>query len=95
MLCYFAALMKRAICLMTLVGGALFAGCGGGGDSTPETPITPTTQAPPKLSKAEYIRQADSYCAELRQHYGLAGWSRAARRSLSGAAQPPARARHP
>jgi hypothetical protein len=62
--------MKRAICLMTVLGGALLGGCGGGGDSTPETPTTPTVQTPAKLSKADFIKKADGYCAELNAALG-------------------------
>jgi hypothetical protein len=63
-------LMKRAICLMTLVPMAILAGCGSGGGST-QTQITPpTAQSPKKLSKADYIKQADGYCAELNAALG-------------------------
>ncbi|MEK6252839.1 MAG: hypothetical protein AABM43_13110, partial [Actinomycetota bacterium] len=62
--------MKRAICLMMVLGAALLAGCGGGGDSTPETPTTPTVQTPAKLSKADFIKQADGYCAALNAALG-------------------------
>jgi hypothetical protein len=63
-------LMKRAICLIAVFPAAILAGCGGGGDSTPETPIVPKVKAPPKLSKADFIRQADGYCAELNAALG-------------------------
>ena len=62
--------MKRAICLMTLLPMAILAGCGGSGGST-QTQITPpTAQSPKKLSKADYIKQADGYCAELNAALG-------------------------
>jgi hypothetical protein len=61
--------MKRAICLMTLVGAGLAVGCGGGSDSTP-TSITPTVKTPSKLSKADFISQADAYCAEVNAALG-------------------------
>src|SRR4051794_23428998 len=61
--------MKSAICLMTLVVGGLATGCGGGSDSTP-TSITPTVKTPSKLSKADFIKQADGYCAEVNAALG-------------------------
>ena len=63
--------MKRAICLMCLVAAGLLAGCGGGDDSTPATPIaTPTVQSPAKLSKDQFITQADGFCAEVNAALG-------------------------
>jgi hypothetical protein len=61
--------MKRAVCLISTIGAGILAGCGGG-DSTPETSITPTVQTPSKLSKADFISQADGYCAELNAALG-------------------------
>jgi hypothetical protein len=54
---------------MTIAGAGLAAGCGGGSDSTP-TSITPTVKAPSKLSKADFISQADAYCAEVNAALG-------------------------
>ena len=54
---------------MTIVGAGLTAGCGGGSASTP-TAITPTVKAPSKLSKADFIKQADAYCAEVNAALG-------------------------
>jgi hypothetical protein len=63
--------MKRAICLMSLASAAVFAGCGGGDDSTPETPIaTPTVQTPANLSKDQFITQGDGFCAEVNAALG-------------------------
>ena len=62
--------MKRAICLMTVIPTVIVAGCGSGGGST-QTQITPpTAQSPKKLSKADFIKQADGYCAELNAALG-------------------------
>jgi hypothetical protein len=62
--------MKRAICLMSLVSMAILAGCGSGGGSTPTQITPPTAQSPKKLSKADFIKAADGYCAELNAALG-------------------------
>jgi hypothetical protein len=50
---------------MAVVPAALLAGCGGGDDSAPETPIlTPTAEQPQPLSKEEFIKQGDAICGE-------------------------------
>jgi hypothetical protein len=54
---------------MTIIGAGLLPGCGGGSDSTP-TAITPTVKTPSKLSKADFIKQADGYCAEVNAALG-------------------------
>jgi hypothetical protein len=54
--------------MLPLCAGLLGA-CGGGSDSTP-TAITPTVKAPQKLSKADFIKQADGYCAEVNAALG-------------------------
>jgi hypothetical protein len=56
---------------MTLVPAAIFAGCGGGSDSTPETPIvTPTVKTPSSLTKEQFIKEADGICAEVNAALG-------------------------
>ena len=64
--------MRRAI-LLTGAFAALFVvtGCGGGGDSLPETPVlTPTAETPTTLSKDDFITQADGICAEVNAAVG-------------------------
>lgn len=51
------------------------AGCGGGGDSTASTPTT--TETTPTLTKAEFISQGDSICAEVNAGVGSVGGSEA------------------
>lgn len=68
--------MKRAICLVGVLGTGLVAGCGSGDDSTPKAataPLNSTPKAttapliktPSKISKADFIKKADHYCAQL------------------------------
>jgi hypothetical protein len=76
--------MKRAICLMTLVPAALFASCGGG-DSAPETPIpTPTVSTPSKLTKEQFIKEADGFCAEVNAALGSLSNSSTSSASAAG-----------
>ena len=70
--------------MLLLCAGALGA-CGGGGDSTP-TAITPTVKTPQKLSKADFIKQADGYCAEVNAALGSVSGSSSTSAS-SGASQ--------
>ena len=63
--------MKRAICLMVVSGGGLLLGCGGGGsDSGSESTIAPTVKTPERLSKANFIKEGDGYCAEVNAALG-------------------------
>lgn len=56
---------------MSIASAALLAACGGDDDSAPETPVvTPTVEEPERLSKEEYITQADGICAEVNAALG-------------------------
>jgi hypothetical protein len=61
--------------IVALVAAALFAGCGGGSDSTESTPTTTATTT--ALTKAELIEQGDAICAEVNAAVGTVGASSA------------------
>jgi hypothetical protein len=70
---------------MTLIPAALLAACGGGNDSTPETPIvTPTVERPTSLSKVELIKQGDRICAEVNAALGTLSSSSTGSASATG-----------
>jgi len=61
-----------ALALVALVSLAA-AGCGGGGDELTESTAATTTEAPPRLTKAELIEQGDAICAEANAAVGALG----------------------
>jgi hypothetical protein len=54
--------VKLVFCLLALLGAGLLAACGSGGDSTGGAS---TAQAPPQVSKAQFVKQVDRDCREL------------------------------
>lgn len=63
-------LMKRAICLMTIVPALSLAACGGSGSSTTSSVSAPANQAPTTISKAQFIKEGDGVCAEVNAALG-------------------------
>jgi hypothetical protein len=54
--------VKLVLFLLALLGVGLLAACGGGDDSTGKGS---TAQAPPPVSKAQFIKQVDRDCRDL------------------------------
>jgi hypothetical protein len=58
------------LALPVLLALVLVAGCGGGGSSSTTTAPKPKVEEKPTLSKASFIRQGDSICAEVNTAIG-------------------------
>ncbi len=67
-----------ALAALTVLAAA---GCGGGGSGSTATSEATTTEARPKLSKAELISQGDGICGEVNAAVGSVGASAASTQS--------------